>query len=144
MWRISAFPRGEVSPLTHPVLWTECQHSDRFACRLPLPRPSRIGVSPTPPAISKLYSSIPASGTQIAFLVASSIFPVNGIRSRQASNVTATPDQETGRRQESNHETSIHSRLVWHSARAPSVDDIPVHSICAVAGALVSFSYFVS
>src|SRR5260370_31380357 len=34
--------------------------------------------------------------------------------------------------------------LVADSPRAPSVDDIPVHSICAVAGAIVRFSYFVS
>ena len=81
---------------------------------------------------------------QIAFLVAASIFPVNRIRSEQASTSIATSDQKTGRRQEYKHETYIHSRLVSHSARAPSVDDIPVHSICALAGALVGFSYCVS
>src|SRR2546422_608815 len=80
----------------------------------------------------------------IAFLVAASIFPVNRIRSEQASTSIATSDQKTGRRQEYKHETYIHSRLVSHSARAPSVDDIPVHSICALAGALVGFSCFVS
>jgi hypothetical protein len=54
------------------------------------------------------------------------------------------PDEQTGRSQERNHETFIHSRLVSHPPRTPSVDDLPVISICAVAGALVSFSYFVS
>jgi len=33
-------------------------------------------------------------------------------------------------------EASIHSRLVSHSPCAPSVDDFPVHSICALAGAV--------
>src|SRR5258706_8991744 len=54
----------------------------------------------------------------------------------------ATPEQETGRRKEYNDETSIHSELVSHSAQPASLDDIPVHSVCGVAGALVSFSDF--
>jgi len=41
------------------------------------------------------------------------------------------------------HEPSIYSRLVSHAARAPSLDDIPVHSIRALAGSLVGLSYFV-
>src|SRR4029077_15607660 len=45
---------------------------------------------------------------------------------------------------EYNHETSIYSRLVSHSARPSSLDDISVRSICGVAGALVRLSYFVS
>src|SRR5712664_2512570 len=49
-----------------------------------------------------------------------------------------------GPRQECNHETFIHSRLVSHSAHAISVDDFSFHSICPVAGALVGFFYFVS
>jgi len=97
-----------------------------------------MGLSPALPTISELGSSITVSGIQIALSVAAGIFPVNRIRSGQASNVTATPDQKTGRRKECNHETPIHSRLVSHSARPPSVDHIPVHSVCAVAGELVS------
>jgi hypothetical protein len=54
--------------------------------------------------------------------------------------VIATANLKTGRRQEHGRETSIHSRLVSHSARASSMDDFPVHSVCAVAGALVRFS----
>jgi len=73
---------------------------------------------------------------QIAFLVGASIIPVNRIRSEQASTWQRAPDQETGRRKECNHETSIHSRVVSHSACPPSVDHVPVHSIFAVAGAL--------
>jgi hypothetical protein len=57
--------------------------------------------------------------------------------------VIATPNDKTGRRQEHDRETTIHSRLVSHSARAPSVDDFPVHPICAVAGTLVRFPYVV-
>src|SRR5258708_11538418 len=42
------------------------------------------------------------------------------------------------------HETSIYSWLVSHSACAPSLDDIPIRPICAVAGALVGFSLCVA
>src|SRR5258708_26464628 len=41
-------------------------------------------------------------------------------------------------------ETSIYSWLVSHSACAPSLDDIPIRPICAVAGALVGFSLCVA
>src|SRR5437879_1963266 len=81
---------------------------------------------------------------QIAFLMAAGIFPANRISHRASVKVTATPDRQTGCRKECNHETSIHSRLVSHSACPPSVDHIPVRSIRAVAGALVSFPYLVS
>jgi hypothetical protein len=43
---------------------------------------------------------ITVSGIQIAFSVVAGISPVNRIRSEQAFNVTATPDQKTGRRKE--------------------------------------------
>lgn len=49
------------------------------------------------------------------------------------------PRPGEGRRQECNYETFMHFRLVSHSSRALRVDDIPIHSICAVAGALVRF-----
>jgi hypothetical protein len=52
------------------------------------------------PAISKLYLSITVSGIQIASSVVAGIFPANRIRREQSVNVTATPDQKTGRRKE--------------------------------------------
>jgi hypothetical protein len=79
----------------------------------------------------------------IAFLVASGIFLVNRIPSEQAS-TTPRPDQTTETQKGVNNETSIHSRLVSHFAQPSSLDDIPIHSVRAVAVALVSFSYFVS
>src|SRR5260370_39283027 len=89
------------------------------------------------------FSLQTVSGMQIAFLVASSIFPVNRFAaSKRQFDSDVRPGD--GGRQEYNNETYIHSRLVSHSARAPSVDDIPVYSIRTLAGALVSVSYFVS
>jgi hypothetical protein len=44
-----------------------------------------MGLSPALPAISELGSSITVSGIQIALSVAAGIFPVNRIRSGQAS-----------------------------------------------------------
>src|SRR5437879_13705595 len=66
-------------------------------------------------------------------------FPGELNSQRASANLTAMPDQKTGRREECNHEISFHSRLVSHSARALSVDDIPVASICTLAGAIVGF-----
>jgi hypothetical protein len=132
----------EPAASAHPALWTECQHSDRLACRLARPSRTRTGVSPTLPAISKLYPSITISGMPIAFLVATSIFLVNRIRGEQASMWQRGQARPRRRRKEHYHETSIHSRLVSHFARPSSLDDIRIHSICTVAGALVGFSYF--
>jgi len=56
--------------------------------------------------------------------------------------MTATPEQETARRKEYTHETSIHPRLVSHSAQSASLDDIPVHSVRSVASPLVGLSDF--
>jgi hypothetical protein len=63
-------------------------------------------------------------------------------RKRQRDRDARAGDRDAEK--EHTHETSIHSRLVSHSAQPASVDDIPVLSMRAVAGALVSFSYFVS
>jgi RNA polymerase sigma-70 factor, ECF subfamily len=65
--------------------------------------------------------------------------------SRAASiNEGARSQRKVERKQESDHEISIHLGLVPHSARAASMGDLPVHPICAVAHALVSFPNFVT
>jgi hypothetical protein len=56
---------------------------------------------------------------------------------REFVNSTPTPGQETRCRRECNHETSIRSRLVPHSARAAPLEDFRVHSLCDLAGALI-------
>jgi hypothetical protein len=81
---------------------------------------------------------------QIAFLVAASIFLVNRNSQLASVNATATPGQETGRRQEYSHEAFIHSRLVSHFAGPPSGPGVSGDPWRNVAGALVSFPYFVS
>jgi len=86
------------------------------------------------PVSSALLSLSGVFGTPIAFLRGGQYF--SGERNWQGTSVhvAAKPDQKTGRRQECNHETSIHSRLLSRSARPASVDNISIRSIRAVAG----------